>query len=114
MDAPESPSCAPCAATPPEPVSSSSSDWPSDAAFACSERVELRRTDGSFSIGRVRAAYEGCFGLLYQVQLDNGVFKQAVSESELFRPSGHEDDGTDAQARTLLMWMEAQLQQCDG
>ena len=83
--------------------------WPARCAFSSGERVELMRADGSFSLGRVLSAYEGALGVLYQVRLDNGVYKQAVSEEELYRHSHADEQPTDDQARTLVMWQDMQM-----
>ena len=83
--------------------------WPAGCAFSSGERVELMRTDGSFSLGRVHGAYEGVLGVLYQIRLDNGVYKHAVSEEALYRHSHADEQPTDNQARTLVMWQEMQM-----
>lgn len=112
VDTTEAPQSPPLAACADEYQQSASSVWPAGSLFAAGERVEIRRSDGSLSLGTVTNAYEGVLGRLYQVCMDNGVWKQAVSEDELYRRSDDasaECEATDSQARTLLMWQEAQM-----
>ena len=81
----------------------------------------MLRRDGSHSLGSVTHAYEGVFGVLYQVRMSNGVYKQAVPEEELCRCSSHssqtgggmEEEATDGQARTLVMWQMAMMDDQD-
>ena len=114
MDKPDSPPLGACA----DAYQPACSAWPAGSLFAAGERVELIRSDGSFSLGTVTNAYEGALGRLYQVCMDNGVWKQAVSEDELFRRASvggdADDEATDSQARTLIMWQEAQMACNDG
>ena len=61
-------------------------------------------------------AYEGVNGILYQIRMGNGVYKQAVPEEECHHSSRavgdeHEDEALDADARTLVQWQMAMMEQ---
>ena len=45
--------------------------------------AQLYRTDGSYSGGTIVQGWEGVFGTLYKVQMDTGMFKEAVPEDEI-------------------------------
>ena len=79
-----------------------------EARFQAGDRVEVLRTDGSSSMGTVELSYEGVHGRLFQVLMDNGVHKRALSEDELVL-AADPDDVVDEQARTLPMWQCAQM-----
>jgi len=51
--------------------------------FQPGQRVELYRTDGSYSGGTIVQGWEGVFGALYRVQMDSGLLKEAVPEEEI-------------------------------
>ena len=51
--------------------------------FKPGQRVELLRSDGAFSPGTIIEGFEGVLDVHYKVQLDNGLFKEAVPEEEL-------------------------------
>lgn len=92
------------------PPISAAVEWPPHSQFGSQERVEILRKDGSYSRGTVECAFEGVFGVLYQVRMDNGVYKQAVPEEELYRCATDADDEVvDSDAKTLLMWQMAQM-----
>ena len=50
------------------------------------DRVELLRTDGAYSPGTIVYGFEGVLDVLYKVQLDNGLCKEAVPEEDLGTP----------------------------
>ena len=84
---------------------------PAHGLYSAGERVELLRSDGSYSLGTVVGCYDGPFeSPLYQVRMDNGVFKHAVAEEECFRVSvSTGSEATDEQARTLVQWQICQM-----
>ena len=51
--------------------------------FKPGQRVELLRSDGAYSPGTVVLGFEGVLDVMYKVQLDNGLFKEAVPEEDL-------------------------------
>jgi hypothetical protein len=53
--------------------------------------VQVLRTSGSYSRGRVLCSFEGVFDTLYQVRLDSGQVKQAVPEHEMFSADDADD-----------------------
>ena len=90
-------SCPPTSLTPPpqalaEPPPPTCSGY----KFGSGQRVEVLRSDGSYSVGTVMLGFEGVFEPMYQVRLDNGLYKQAVPEDELcelsYRPHSAESD----------------------
>lgn len=96
---------------PESPTASAAPAWPAHGLHSAGERVELLRSDGSYSLGTVVGAYDGPYeSPLYQVRMDNGVFKHAVAEDECFRVSlSTSYEPTDDQARTLVQWQMSQM-----
>lgn len=88
-----------------------SSDW---HRYRPHTRVNVLRSDGSYSQATVISSYEGVFEVLYQVRLDNGAMKQAVPEGEMFSLSDASDSnfGMHLQAAMEAM-MEADMLDCD-
>ena len=89
-DVPESPGLqASAAAMLPPP------DWPRSARFLLGDRVELqRRHHGLYAVGTIKHAYEGIGGVLYQVLLDNGMYKNRVPEEEVYHEIGGSGGGS--------------------
>ncbi len=76
------PAPAPAAAPSPSPAAA-----PAEAdggfKFKPGQRVELERSDGAMSPGTIMSAFQGVFDVMYRVQLDNGLYKEAVPEEEI-------------------------------
>jgi hypothetical protein len=51
--------------------------------FKPGQRVELIRSDGAYSPGTIVCGFEGVLDVMYKVQLDNGLFKEAVPEEDI-------------------------------
>lgn len=74
-------------------------------------RVKVLRSDGvSYSSAKVVLSYEGVFGALYHVRLDNGADKMAVPEDEIFDAEDADDPNFAAHlAAALEAAMEAEM-----
>ena len=57
--------------------------------FKAGQRVNVLRSNGSWSEGTVVLGFEGVFEPLYQIRFDNGQCKQAVPEDELSETLDH-------------------------
>ena len=81
----ESPLASSCSSCSQQPSGSPASAPAAEDDFKCKpgQRVELLRSDGAFSPGTVVLGFEGVLDVMYKVQLDNGLFKEAVPEEEL-------------------------------
>ena len=56
------------------------------------QKVQVMRTDGSYSTAVVEYSYDGVFDVLYCVRLeDNGLWKQAVPQDEMYDASDSND-----------------------
>lgn len=56
------------------------------------QRVEVYRSDGSFSDGTIVYGFEGPFQACYKVEMDSGLFKEAVPEDEIGTAAGDVGD----------------------
>ena len=78
--------------------------------YAAGSKVQVLRTDGTYSAATVCSSYEGVFDVLYQVVMDeSGLYKQAVPEDEMFSATEVDDNfGAHLQAQMEAM-MEAEM-----
>ena len=78
--------------------------------YAAGSKVQVLRTDGTYSTATVCSSYEGVFDVLYQVVMDeSGLYKQAVPEDEMFSATEVDDNfGAHLQAQLQAM-MEAEM-----
>lgn len=73
-------------------------------------RVNVLRTDGSYSSGTVLLSFEGVFGALYHVRLSSGQEKAAVPECDMFSAEDSEDPGfREHYEAALAAAMEAEM-----
>jgi len=71
-------------------------------------RVHVLRSNGTYSVARVLASFEGVFDTLYQVELESGQVKQAVPEEEMYAEDAADPAFGQHLIEAMLAAMEAE------